>query len=190
MKIHQPGEHIDDAQIALQMLKDGNTRYLKGELCDKETYRADRKILSEGQKPFAAVLTCSDSRVSPEIFFDQKLGDIFVVRNAGNIADATAIGSLEYAVEHLKTRLVVVCGHSKCGAVFAACFNAELSVNIDHVVAHIRPAVERGGDVDQVIRHNVAVMVEQIKEDEAMQRLGATVVGAYYNIWTGVVEWL
>jgi carbonic anhydrase len=190
MKIHKPGESIADAQEALQMLKEGNARYLKGELIDKGSYKADREVLNGGQKPFAAVLTCSDSRVAPEIFFDQKLGDIFVVRNAGNIADTTALGSLEYAAEHLKSQLIVVCGHSKCGAVTAACSNGELPPNIKHIVDHIQPAVERGGDVDKVIHHNVAEMVEQVRSDEIMKHLGVTVVGAYYDIHTGVVEWL
>ena len=191
MKIHKPEELIEDAKIALQMLKAGNERYVKGELIDKSSYKADREILSGGQKPFAVVITCSDSRVAPEIFFDQKHGDIFVIRNAGNVADATALGSMEYAVEHLKSKLVVVCGHSKCGAVIAACSGGdELPPNIKHIVEHIKPAVERGGDADTVIRHNVEVMVERVKADDIVKKSGATVVGAYYDIHTGEVEWL
>jgi len=135
-------------------------------------------------------LTCSDSRVVPEIFFDQKLGDIFTIRNAGNIADKTALGSLEYAVEHLKSRLVVVCGHSKCGAVTAACSGGELPPNIKHIVDHIKPAMKKGGDIDEVIHNNVKVMVEQIKADEIVKHLGITVVGAYYDIHSGAVKWL
>jgi carbonic anhydrase len=190
MKIHQPGESIEDAQTALQMLKEGNARYLRGKFIDKGTYKDDREILSGGQKPFAAVLTCSDSRVAPEIFFDQKLGDIFVVRNAGNIADTTALGSLEYAVEHLKSRLIVVCGHSKCGAVTAACSNGELPPNIKHIVNHIQPAVDRGGDLDKVIQRHVANMVEQIQSDEIVKNLGVLVIGACYDVHTGEVQWL
>ena len=190
MKIHQPGELIEDAQVALRMLKEGNDRYLKGELIDKGSYKADRELLAGGQKPFAVVITCSDSRVAPEIFFDQKLGDIFIIRNAGNIADTTALGSVEYAVEHLKSKLVVVCGHSKCGAVTAACSEGELPPNIRHIIDHIKPAVGRGGDVDQVIHHNVEVMVEQVQADEIVKHSGATVVGAYYDVQTGIVKWL
>jgi carbonic anhydrase len=190
MKIHQPGELIQDAQTALQMLKDGNERYLKGELINKGTYPVDREILTEGQKPFAAVLTCADSRVAPEIFFDQKLGDIFVVRNAGNIADTTALGSLEYAVEELESRLIVVCGHTKCGAVMAACLNGELHPNIKYITDQIKPATERGGDMDEIVRQNVSVMVERIKADEIVKRLDVTVAGACYDVHTGVVHWL
>lgn len=190
MKVHRPEELIEDANVALQMLKEGNERYLKGELIQKNSYAADRSVLNSGQKPFAVVLTCSDSRAAPEIFFDQKLGDIFVIRNAGNIADTTTLGSLEYAIEHLKSRLVVVCGHSKCGAVTAACSGERLPPNIKHIVDHIEPAVKKGGDVDAVIHSNVGLMVEHIKADEAVKRLGVTVVGAYYDIHSGAVKWL
>ncbi|MCL2066757.1 MAG: hypothetical protein FWG99_04780 [Treponema sp.] len=172
------------------MLKEGNERYLKGALIDKGSYKADRDVLATGQKPFAVVLTCADSRVAPEIFFDQKLGDIFIIRNAGNIADTTALGSLEYAVEHLKSKLVVVCGHSKCGAVTAACSGGELPPNIKHITDHIQPAVKKGGDVEQVIQQNVLEMVEKVKADDIVKHTGAKVVGACYDIHTGVVKWL
>ena len=192
MKIHQPAELIQDANVALQMLKEGNERFLKGQLCDKGTYATDREVLNGGQKPFAVVLTCADSRVAPEIFFDQKLGDIFIIRNAGNVADNTALGSLEYAVEHLHSPLVVVCGHSKCGAVNAACANGGegLPPNIKSITDRIQPAVAKGGDVDTVIRNNVGIMVEQVKADDIVKHKGAKVVGAYYDIHTGVVSWL
>ena len=189
MKIHQPGELIEDAQAALQMLKEGNERYLKGQLISKSSHKADREVLSTGQKPFAVVVTCSDSRAVPEIFFDQKLGDIFIIRNAGNIADATTLGSIEYAVEHLKTKLVVVCGHSKCGAVTAAHSGGHLPPNIQHIVNYIKPAVARGGDVDKAIHNNVEEMVKRVKADEIIKHLGATVIGAYYDIHTGEVIW-
>jgi carbonic anhydrase len=190
MKIHQPAELIEDAKTALQMLKEGNERYLKGELIQKSSYSDDRAVLSDGQKPFAVILTCSDSRVAPEIFFDQKLGDIFVIRNAGNIADRTALGSIEYAVEHLKSRLVVVCGHGKCGAVTAACSGGELPPNIGHIVAYINPSVKKGCDIDNVIHTHVKVMAAHIETDAIVKRLGVTVAGAYYDIQSGEVTWL
>ena len=187
-KIHQPAELIEDANLALQMLKDGNERYLKGALIPKTSYSADREILKDGQKPFAVILTCSDSRAVPEIFFDQKLGDIFVIRNAGNIADTAVLGSIEYAVEHLKAKLVVVCGHSKCGAVTAACANEELPPNIQYIVDNIKPAVE-GSDVDAAINKNVRLIVDKIKGNEIVKHEKAVVVGAYYDIHTGKVKW-
>ena len=190
MVTHKPGELVQDGNAALQMLKEGNERFLKGSLCEKNTYAEDREVLKDGQKPFAVVLTCSDSRVAPEIFFDQKPGDIFIVRNAGNVVDPTALGSIEYAIEHLKSPLIVVCGHSKCGAVTAACGGGELPPNIQSIADRIKPAVAKGGDVDQVIHQNVEVMVEQVKDDEFVKHLKTKVVGAYYDIHTGVVSWL
>ena len=190
MKNHQPGELIQDTNEALQMLKEGNERYLAGNLCDKGSYATDREVLATGQKPFAVVITCSDSRVAPEIYFDQRLGDIFIVRNAGNVADTTALGSMEYAVEHLKTKLVVVVGHTKCGAVNAACGGGELPPNIQHIINHIKPAVEKGGDPETVAKQNVNNMVEKIKDDEIVKHCGATVAGAVYDVHTGVVSWI
>jgi len=190
MKIHQPTERIEDPNVALQMLKEGNERYLKGKLTDKTDYKEEREVLDNEQDPFAVILTCSDSRVAPEIFFDQKLGDIFVIRNAGNVADTEGLGSIEYAAEHLKTKLVVVCGHSHCGAVTAAYSGGEFPPNIKRIVELIKPAVEKGGGLDKVIRSNVEVMVNKIKADSMIARLGVKVVGAYYDIHSGEVQWL
>lgn len=189
MKMHTAAELIQDTNQALTLLKEGNQRYTSGQLADKNSYKEDREILKDGQKPFAVVVTCADSRVAPEIYFDQKVGDIFVVRNAGNVCDTTALGSIEYAVEHLGTRLVVVCGHSKCGAVTAAVQGGDLPPNIKFITDQIQPAVAKGGDVDAVIHNHVDEMVEIVKKDEIIQHLGATVVGAYYDIHTGEVSW-
>jgi len=190
MKLHQPTERIEDLNVALQILKDGNGRYLKGELSEKTDYREEREVLDKEQDPFAVILTCSDSRVAPEIFFDQKLGDIFVIRNAGNVADTEALGSIEYAIEHLKTKLVVVCGHRHCGAVTAACSGGEFSPNVKRIVDLINPAVKKGGDLDKVIHNHVEIMVEKVKSDVIVRHLGVKVVGAYYDIHSGEVEWL
>jgi len=176
--------------VALQMLKEGNERYLKGELTEKTDYKEEREVLDNEQDPFAVILTCSDSRVAPEIFFDQKLGDIFVIRNAGNVADTEGLGSIEYAIEHLKTKLVVVCGHSHCGAVTAAYSGGNFSPNIKRIVDLIKPALDKGGDLDKVIYNHVEIMVEKIKADEIIRQLGVKVVGAYYDIHSGEVKWL
>jgi len=190
MKIHQPTEIIADPNVALQMLKEGNERYLKGNLTEKTDYKEERDALDNEQDPFAVILTCSDSRVAPEIFFDQKLGDLFVVRNAGNVADTEGLGSIEYAIEHLKTKLVVVCGHRHCGAVTAAYSGGKFSPNVKRIVDLITPAVQKGGDLDKVIHNNVEVMVEKVKSDVIVRHLGVKVVGAYYDIHSGAVEWL
>lgn len=191
MKLHQPDELLQDVNEALQLLKEGNARFTKGELANKDSYAKDREILKDGQKPFAAIVTCADSRVSPEIFFDQKLGDVFIVRNAGNVCDATALGSVEYAVEHLGTKLVVVCGHSKCGAVTAAVQGGDLPPNIKQITDQIQPAVARSnGDVDAAIHFNVEEMVKLVEADEIIKHEKAKVVGAYYDVHTGEVSWL
>jgi len=191
MKTHKSGESIQDSNVALQMLKDGNKRYLDGQLMDRSTYDEDREILAEGQAPYAVIVTCSDSRVVPEIYFDVHKGSIFVIRNAGNIADTTALGSLEYAVEVLGTRLVVVVGHSACGAVEAACAGDPLPPNIQHIIDHIKPAVESsGGDVGACINTNVGVMVDKIANNEFVKNNNAMVVGARFDIHSGKVVWL
>ena len=190
MRIHQPTERIDDPDLALQMLKEGNERYLTGKLTAKNDYKEERDALDNEQDPFAVVLTCSDSRAAPEIFFDMKLGDIFVIRNAGNVVDTEALGSIEYAVEHLKTKLVVVCGHRHCGAVTAACSGREFSPNVKRIVDLIRPAVEKGGDLDKVIHNHAEIMAEKVKSDMVVKHLGVKVIGAYYDIHSGKVEWL
>ena len=192
MKIHQPGELIEDANEALQMLKDGNERYLKGEFIRKFNYADDREVFTRCQKPFTAILTCSDSRVAPEIIFDQKLGDIFIIRNAGNIASRTALGSLEYAIKHLTIKLIVVCGHSNCGAIEAVCnsFSEEHPKNVKHIMKHLKPAVKRGGDKDKIIHNNIEIMVEKIKTDEFIKQTDVMIVGAYYDIYSGAVKWL
>jgi len=190
MTIHGPAELVEDPNVALQMLREGNERFTRGALIDKCAYSADRDILNSGQKPFAVVITCSDSRVAPELYFDQKLGDIFVIRNAGNIADTTALGSLEFAVAYLKSKLIAVVGHTGCGAVTAACGGGEVPPNIAHIINHIKPAIEKGGDVDACIRANVENMVEKIKADDIVKSCNAMVVGAIYDIRSGRVNWL
>src|SRR4030043_1796798 len=104
---------------ALQKLMDGNKRFVSGKLVKKDLGDTKRKELLKGQKPFATVITCSDSRVPPELLFDQGLGDIFIIRVAGNVVDPLELGRIEYGVEHLNAPLLFILGHSKCGAVTA-----------------------------------------------------------------------
>ena len=187
-EIHGSGELINNWQTALQFLKDGNSRYLGNRTIIRDNAK-DREILKDGQKPFAVVITCSDSRVPPEIYFDQKLGDIFVIRNAGNIADPTALGSIEYAVEHLKAPLVVVVGHSCCGAVTGA-FNGggEHPENLKTILDEISPVVKNCGNIGDAIRANIDHVVKRIKENKTVKNMRVTVVGAYYNIESGEVS--
>jgi len=189
-KIHTPVELIESAEEALQLLKDGNERYISGILNSRASYKADMDVLKEAQKPFAVIISCSDSRVVPEIFFDQKLGDIFIIRNAGNIVDTTTLGSMEYALEHLGSKLVVVCGHTRCGAIKAACSEGEFSPNISHIVNHIRPTLKRKSDMDKAVLDNVKAMIKRVKAEKVIKKLKIKVMGAYYNIQTGIVEWI
>ncbi|MDD6057051.1 MAG: carbonic anhydrase [Clostridiales bacterium] len=190
MNLHKPDVKVTSADEALQLLKEGNQRYLENRNSDKSDYAEYRKVLAAGQKPFAIVLCCADSRVAPEIFFDQKLGDIFVIRNAGNVVDETVLGSIEYGAEHLGSPLVVVIGHSCCGAVTAACQGGELPANIRSIVNRIAPSVNKGNGVDEVIHVHAKAMADQVRENEIIKHVGTKVVAAYYDITTGEVSWM
>jgi carbonic anhydrase len=187
------------ADQALKMLVDGNARYAGGK-AEHLNQTADRRAeVAKGQKPFAVVLTCADSRVSPEVVFDAGLGDLFVVRVAGNIADDSVLGSIEYAVEHLNSPLVVVMGHERCGAVTAAIDAATTGhtppPHLDSLVNAIRPAVESEKPdpketlLDRVIDANVRFTAAKISQDEVVDHLikegKVKVVGGHYDLDSG-----
>jgi carbonic anhydrase len=133
-----------DSDRSLELLKEGNRRFMEGMPQSRTvTVEARRLLAQKGQTPFAVILGCSDSRVPPEIIFDVGAGQIFVVRTAGNVADATAIGSVEFAVEQLHTRLVVVLGHNDCGAVAVAVSGGDYGPNIGAILSEIGPSVEK-----------------------------------------------
>ena len=187
--IHDPVEQVSDWQTALRLLEKGYKRYIENRGITRNTNAQDREALKAGQKPFAVIVTCSDSRVSPEIYFDQKLGDIFVIRNAGNIADTTALGSIEYAVTHLKVPLVVVVGHSRCGAVYGALNSGEYSENLQIVINTIRSATEDSKTLEDAVYANIDNAVKRIKENKIVNLMGAKVIGAYYNVESGELVW-
>jgi carbonic anhydrase len=163
-----------------------------------------RTLLAKGQRPWASVLTCSDSRLAPEHLFDAGLGDLFVVRVAGNVADIDEIGSLEYAVGHLKTPLIIVLGHTGCGAVTAACSGGELPGHLPGLLDNMESAVERASHraanqpdakINQAIRENVyqsmSDLLTQSGEIMAYVQAGAVkIVGGVYHLKTGRIEWL
>ena len=161
---------------------------------------ARRQELVSGQHPFAVILGCSDSRVAPELLFDEGLGDLFVIRVAGNIVDDAVLGSVEYAIEHLGTKLIVVLGHEKCGAVTAAVASTNASGHLSTLVSAIRPAVEAtasspGDRIHNCIVENVRRVASQIRESEpvlkeATQRDGVKVIAADYELDTGKVRLL
>ena len=179
-----------DSQKALKQLKEGNARFVSGDFTPKDDYAVLREKLSAGQHPFAVVLCCSDSRVAPEIIFDQKLGDLFVIRNAGNIVDEEVLGSIEYAVEHLETPLVVVMGHASCGAVTATCQGGDLPGHILDLAKRIKPSISTSCCIDDNARRHARRMAKLIEEDEIVHHVGAKVVAAFYDLQSGKVEWL
>jgi len=161
-----------------------------------------RKELSKGQKPYAIVIACSDSRVSPEIIFNEKLGKIFVIRTAGNVVDPITIGSIEYGVEHLKAPLIVVLGHQSCGAVKATIeSHGSAEGNIEKIIDEILPALKEvkktakeGENIEyKVTVQNVKNVIKEITENskivsEEVEHGKVQIIGAYYSIETGKVE--
>ncbi len=181
-----------------QELISGNKRFAEGNPTHPNQSIARRQEMAKGQNPRAAVLACADSRVSPEIVFDQGLGDLFVVRVAGNVVNDPILGSLEYAVEHLGTRLIVVLGHQRCGAVAAACAGGEAPGHIGSLVQALAPAVDKisaseEGRVDWVAKENVRMMAKSLRScgpilEEFVRQGKLEVAGAFYNLDTGAVE--
>jgi carbonic anhydrase len=197
------------AREALERLKEGNARFASGN--PRQETGADPAILGdlvEGQEPFAVILGCSDSRAPVEMIFDQGLGDLFVIRVAGNIVAPSQVGSVEFAAAKFQTRLVVVLGHTQCGAITATLDEmrrpSEIrSRNLRSIVDRIRPAletlVEMDGVIDddllmrQAIRANVRASVNHLRHgseilEELIDREGVMVIGAYYSLKTGQVE--
>ena len=144
--LHNRHEAAMDGDRALQKLMEGNTRYVSARLAHPNQTPARRAEVSEGQHPFAVIVGCSDSRLPPEIIFDQGLGDLFVVRLAGHVLNDEALGSIEYAVEHLGTQLIMVLGHDRCGAVTAAVKEGDASGHLGSIMKAIAPAVKKAKD--------------------------------------------
>jgi carbonic anhydrase len=186
--------------VALQRLQIGNERFAAGCPTHPRQDELQRVALLNGQHPFAAILGCSDSRVPPEILFDQGIGDLFVVRTAGNILDDVVVGSLEYAVEHLGVSLVVVLGHQECGAVTATAVSPGASGHISSVVQHIQPAVEHarhqaGELIPNAIIENIRLVTAELENSqpllEPLIRAGKLKIQpAYYSMEEGRVRWL
>lgn len=204
-------ERSDDDKLtsrqALARLAAGNARFVAGAAAHPDQSVERRTALREGQHPFAAVLACADSRVAPELLFDQGLGDLFVVRSAGQVLDHAVLGSLQYGVGELETPLLVVLGHSRCGAVKATIETIEKhaepsGTDIDALVAAIRPAVEEAEELGASEKNllsvsidmNVERVVEHLKTAPVLAAAAklrkVKIVGATYDIGTGQVEWL
>lgn len=180
-------------QAALNRLMEGNARYMKDEMTCPERNQIRRSAIVAKQKPFAIVLGCSDSRVPPEFVFDQGLGDIFVVRIAGNVVSALETDSIEYSAIYNDSSIIIVLGHQNCGAVDAVMQNK--TKDIESVADLIKPAVDatnkRHETLEEAVKANVHNSVARVKSSEPISKLiqagKIDVVGAYYNLETGEV---
>ncbi|MFH1195986.1 MAG: carbonic anhydrase [bacterium] len=191
-----------ESEILLTTLLDGNNRYITGQFSGKQ-YTEERAELLSSQHPYAIILCCSDSRVPPELIFDESLGKLFVIRVAGNVIDSVTLGSIEYAAEHLNTKLLVVLGHESCGAVKAAIAGGEATPNIERIIKRIEPAVEKAEHnhveeafrLDFIIEENVKNQIHACLDNskvlnELFEKKELTIAGAIYSLETGLVKLL
>jgi carbonic anhydrase len=204
------GHHATDKKgitpdQALQHLIDGNTRFTASKVRHPSQDAARRTALTKGQSPFAIIVGCSDSRVSPELVFDQGLGDLFVVRVAGNVVDADVVGSVEYAVEHLHSPLLLVLGHQKCGAVAAALLSQsereKETKDIQAVLNQIQPALRDvdphlseeqrlAASVEANARQSMKILAAQPRLSSAVADKSLKIACAVYELSTGKVNFL
>lgn len=200
MVVYERPEKVEGAE-AITLLQAGNERFVKGEIAVKDVGATRREELAKGQEPFAVVVTCSDSRVPPEIVFDQALGDVFVVRVAGNVIDEVALGSVEYAVEHLESPAIIVLGHESCGAVKATVAGGKAPGSVGAIVKMIQPAVDAAKKLgvakamlpEEAADENVANQLETLKDSrilaEKLKEKELVIKGAKYHLDSGEVEW-
>ena len=191
----QEGIKADDA---IKLLVEGNKRFVSGKHKAHLDHVNRRIETAKGQHPFAIIVGCSDSRIPPEILFDQSVGHLFIIRTAGNVVDDIAIGSIEYGAEHLGAQLLVILGHSKCGAVDATMKGGEMPGHIGAIAKKIKPAVDKAkgkpGDAWlNSVNANVDIIVEQLKDNKPMlhemvHEGKLKVVGATYEVDTGLVS--
>ena len=197
--------HSDQPSVgpaeAISKLKEGNSRYTSGNLQHPGQTTERRTELAKTQHPFAAIVSCSDSRVPPEIVFDQGLGDLFIVRVAGNVINDEGLGSIEYTVDHLGTRLILVLGHQRCGAVDAAretiAAKGKAPGHIQSLVTAIKPAVEATAkdDLETTVKANVKNVVKALRSSTPILKAKVDsgeiqVIGGYYSLDTGAVTFL
>ncbi len=179
-------------------LIEGNNRFVADKLDGKLQDSSRRDSLTGGQQPYAIVLSCADSRVVPELAFDTGLGELFVVRVAGNIANTSSMASIEYAVAHCGSKVIVVLGHQSCGAVTAAVNGGDNGYNLNHLLSHITPAIaasDSGASVNDVVKKNADLTAKELASRSSI--IGAAVASgdvqilpAYYNLDTGKIDFL
>ncbi len=186
------------SEQVLSRLQEGNDRFVADKLDGKLQNSARRGELTSAQDPYAIVLSCADSRVVPELAFDTGLGEIFVVRVAGNIANTSSVASIEYAVAHIGSPVIVVLGHESCGAVTAALQGGDNGHNLNHLVSHIVPAIASapdGSSVNDVVKENARLTARELQDRspiirKAVEEGKVKVVPAFYNLHSGRVDLL
>jgi carbonic anhydrase len=188
---------VQTSDDAIKELKNGNKRFIETRLSNTN-YKEQIEKTKTGQKPHSVILSCMDSRVPPEIIFDQGIGNIFVIRVAGNVEDENVLGSMEYAVEHSGSKLIVVMGHNHCGAVTGAVKDIKLG-NLTQLVEQIKPAIKsdpaKPETIDETAHNNVKLTMNDIlnRSDiirELVNDKKVAIVGAFYDIETGIVTFL
>lgn len=179
---------------ALERLKTGNTNFVTNNLNNDLQDSTRRRAIVSGQEPFAIILTCSDSRVVPELIFDTGIGELFVIRVAGNIANTSSIASIEYAVAHLNVKLIIVLSHQSCGAVTAALAGGGGGKNLDHLLNFIQPAIadSNSKDVDEVSHIHAKLTTKQLTIEssiiaKAIENDALKIIPAFYNLESGQV---
>jgi len=185
-------------QESLKRLKEGNARFVEDHLDGKLQDSSRRDSLIGGQTPYAIILGCADSRVVPELAFDTGLGELFTVRVAGNVANSSSIASIEYAVAHVGTKLIVVLGHQSCGAVTAAVAGGDNGYNLNHLLGHITPAMvasKENAPVNDIVKKNAELTAIELMNrssiiKNAVDSGEVKVIAAYYNLDSGKVDFL
>ena len=182
----------------IQRLKDGNVRFVDDKL-DGQLQDHNRRLeLTKGQQPHTIVLACADSRVVPELMFDAGLGELFVIRVAGNVANTSSMASMEYAVANCGSKVIVVLGHESCGAVTAAIAGGDNGYNLNHLLSHVAPALaasKEGDSVNDVVKINANLTAEELVSrstiiGNAVRSGDVKIVSAYYNLDSGKVDFL
>lgn len=182
----------------IKRLQDGNARFVADKLDGSLQDSARRSSLTSGQEPYAIILSCADSRVVPELAFDTGLGELFVVRVAGNVANTSSIASIEYAVANIGCSVLVVLGHEACGAVTAAVKGGDNGENLNHLLAHIAPAISECGDgatIEETVRAHAKLTTKELVAQSAIVSKAVAedklvIVPAYYNLESGQVDFL
>lgn len=182
----------------IERLKAGNANFVADKLDGKLQDSGRRQELENGQQPHTIVLSCADSRVVPELAFDAGLGELFVVRVAGNVANTSSIASMEYAVAHVGSKVIVVLGHQSCGAVTAAVAGGDNGHNLNHLLSHVTPAVsaaKEGDSVNDIVKVNAQMQIDELMTrstiiSSAVNKGDVKIVAGYYNLDSGKIDFL